>query len=673
MDSERTYGLTAPISTTFPTESDKRSNDDLIKELHAQGCFESASETQKRHQVLASLQKITDAFVKKIAKLKEPKNEVLVRDARGRVFTYGSFRLGVYGPGSDIDTLVVVPKYVTRDDYFDHFPQLLLDMAPSGSISDMAVVRDAFVPIIKFEYSGISIDLIFSRIATLKQLPADKDWNLKDNSLLRGLDDGELRSVNGTRVTDEILDLVPEPTTFRLALRAIKLWAQRRAIYANIMGYPGGVAWAMLVARVCQLYPKATSSVIVNKFFHIMTRWPWPDPVLLKHIEDGPLQVRVWNPKLYAGDRYHLMPIITPAYPSMCATFNVTKSALTVIQEELKNGAELSDLIMMGKKPWKELFVKHTFFTKGFKYYLSVTTCSTNKEAHKIWSGYVESKVRLLVQGLERHPSIALARPFNKGYERTHFCKNDAEIEAVQNGDTRYITKKTAVVETKVKAEDLPIKLDAPTAVDQNATTVADNDQAAQEGVKEEPQTNQQLKEEGLGGVRLKDVPVAPQNQGIKTDVVKNGVPIQDVPQNGNTQDENAKTESTTNGIVKSEDAKSDGTEVFTTSHYIGLVLAQGAKSLDLSYQVNEFKDLCFSWKEYKPEVNCLGIHHMRATDLPDDVFEPGEVRPTKASKKKAAPNPNGNPAPKKRNATEEFPNPPKRQNTSVKAAAAAG
>jgi poly(A) polymerase len=223
-------------------------------------------------------------------------NETLLRDARGKIFTYGSFRLGVYGPGSDIDTLVVAPKYVTRDDYFLYFPDLLVEMAPKGAITDLSVVTDAFVPIIKFEYHGISIDLIFSRIAILKQLPA-KDFDIKDNNYLRGLDEAELRSLNGTRVTDEILDLVPEQNVFKLALRAIKLWAHRRAIYANIMGFPGGVAWAMLVARICQLYPKATSSTIVNKFFGVMRRWNWPQPVLLKNIENGPLQVRVWNPK----------------------------------------------------------------------------------------------------------------------------------------------------------------------------------------------------------------------------------------------------------------------------------------------------------------------------------------------------------------------------------------
>jgi poly(A) polymerase len=71
-----------------------------------------------------------------------------------------------------------------------------------------------------------------------------------------------------------------------------------RAVYANIVGFPGGVAWAMLVARICQLYPMACGATIIRKFFHLMKDWPWPRPVLLKNIEEGPLQVRVWNPSV---------------------------------------------------------------------------------------------------------------------------------------------------------------------------------------------------------------------------------------------------------------------------------------------------------------------------------------------------------------------------------------
>ena len=206
-----------------------------------------------------------------------------------------------------------MPKHVTREDFFEHFPVILEKMAPPGAIEEMTPVPDAFVPIIKLEYSGISIDLIFARL-TIPSVPLKLE--LKDSNLLRGLDERDLRSLNGTRVTDEILELVPQQKTFRTALRAVKLWAQReciaqyiyssllrliiigRAIYANVMGFPGGVAWAMLVARVCQLYPQATGSVIIGKFFRIISRWGWPQPVVLKEIESGPLQVRVWNPKV---------------------------------------------------------------------------------------------------------------------------------------------------------------------------------------------------------------------------------------------------------------------------------------------------------------------------------------------------------------------------------------
>lgn len=88
----------------------------------------------------------------------------------------------------------------------------------------MTPVPDAFVPIIKLEISGISIDLIFARLV-VSSVPMNLD--LKNNDYLRGLDEFEVRSLNGTRVTDEILELVPQQKTFRLALRAIKLWAQR--------------------------------------------------------------------------------------------------------------------------------------------------------------------------------------------------------------------------------------------------------------------------------------------------------------------------------------------------------------------------------------------------------------------------------------------------------------
>jgi poly(A) polymerase len=48
MASERMWGVTPPISDSFPTEAEKQYNEALHQELRRQGTFESAAETQKR-------------------------------------------------------------------------------------------------------------------------------------------------------------------------------------------------------------------------------------------------------------------------------------------------------------------------------------------------------------------------------------------------------------------------------------------------------------------------------------------------------------------------------------------------------------------------------------------------------------------------------------------------
>ena len=46
-----------------------------------------------------------------------------------------------------------------------------------------------------------------------------------------------------------------------------------KGIYSNALGFLGGVSWAMLVARVCQLYPNAVSATLVHKFFLVFSKW----------------------------------------------------------------------------------------------------------------------------------------------------------------------------------------------------------------------------------------------------------------------------------------------------------------------------------------------------------------------------------------------------------------
>ncbi|WFD29702.1 polynucleotide adenylyltransferase [Malassezia sp. CBS 17886] len=432
-------GVTPPISLSVPTERDTEITAGLERELRAQHVFEAADEAKLRcvdrqqqkltgsEVVLARVDTLVKEFVYR-ASIAHGLPESAARNAGGKIFTFGSYRLGVHGPGSDIDTLCVAPKHVQREDFFSIFEALLKEREEA---SDVAGVPEAYVPVIKTKFMGISIDFLFARVA----LPRiDDTLELKEDNLLKNLDERDVRSLGGSRVTDEILRLVPDVHVFRLALRCIKLWAGRRAIYSNVLGFLGGVAWAMLVARICQLYPNAAPAAIVSRFFIILHQWKWPQPVLLKMIEEGPLPVRVWNPRLYPTDRLHRMPIITPAYPSMCATHNVTQSTQMIMTNEFLRASEVVDRVFLGKAQWSELFEKHDFFHR-YKYYLRVIASSGSADMQLKWQGTVESRLRQLVMKLELVPSLLCAHPYVKGFDQETVCNTDEEVRLVASGD----------------------------------------------------------------------------------------------------------------------------------------------------------------------------------------------------------------------------------------------
>jgi poly(A) polymerase len=169
-------------------------------------------------------------------------------------------------------------------------------------------------------------------------------------------------------------------------------------------------------------------------------------PILFIHSTD--------NPQLYQGDRRHLMPIITPSYPSMCATHNVTTSTKAIVLRELKRADKIVGDIAAGKLAWKDLFAKHAFFTDGYKYYLSIVSASRTKEGQQMWSGLVQSKVRRLVQGIEMSDTgVKLAHPFNKGFERVHQCTKPEEVDMIFQGDLRFQKSE----EDLTKTEDIAL------------------------------------------------------------------------------------------------------------------------------------------------------------------------------------------------------------------------
>lgn len=370
------------------------------------------------NQVLASLRKLVKDWVYNTA-LKHKISPNIVSKVGGEVHMSGSLKLGVYGTSSDIDILCVVPHFVDREnDFFGDFFNIL---KAHPSTSDLRGIKDAHVPLIKMKFSGIDIDLLFARLRF--ECVNDSLKSIWDDSVLAGCDEQSINSLNTYRNNDLILSLAPNKETFKQTLRLIKIWAKRRQLYSNKLGLLGGISWAILTAKICQLFPKLAPNRLMEKFFTVFCKWHWKIPVLLCDIKEpkGAEATKQWNPRLSEGDQLHLMPIITPAFPCVNSAFNVSQTTKKILLKEFHRGAQIVRKLNshVPGATWMQLFKKYDLF-KDYSHYLRIDVLSRRPEDHLVWEGFVESKVRLLVQELELYSQdIGHVRPEPRGFKVT--------------------------------------------------------------------------------------------------------------------------------------------------------------------------------------------------------------------------------------------------------------
>ncbi|KAK4469022.1 hypothetical protein MN116_007488 [Schistosoma mekongi] len=409
----RCLGETGALSFKKPTEQDLKDTQELEASLAQLNIFETQEEISQRREALVRLQEISNGWIRQKA-LEQNLPTHVANSTTGKIFTFGSYRLGVNFRGADIDSLLVVPRFITREEFFSDFQAVL---AENPNVEDLHAVVDAFVPVLKMKFMGVEIDLLFAQI---DQMSIPENFSLCENTevLMRNMDERDVRSINGVRVTEDILNLVYNKNSFKVALKVIRIWAKRRNVYSNALGFLGGVSWAILVSRICQLYPYATPSMIVYLFFTIFSQWPWPKPVRLRESEYiASLCLPVWDPRLNPSDQYHLMPILTPSYPSQNSTYNVQRSNRIIIERELKQGLNVVRASMMHKRSWSNLFEAAFFFQ--YRHYVVVIVVGNVKHTFIELCGLVESRLRVLVSNFEVNRYVKMAhvncRAYGKG------------------------------------------------------------------------------------------------------------------------------------------------------------------------------------------------------------------------------------------------------------------
>ena len=397
------YGITDPISYSFPTEVHKDCDHVLATLMDSCGVQEDMASQVLRERVLGLLYQLLVDWARTehytaFGDEDEP-YEVYAEQPLIKLCTFGSYRLGVNAAGGDIDALCIGPHYLSRDRFFETFGGQLQHMT---HVQNVILLRTAYVPIITMTFHGIEMDLVY---ASLHVETVGNRLDLSDDHLLLTLDETTQRCLNGSRVTDKLLDLVPNMEAFRTTLRVVKYWSKQRHIGSNVLGFLGGISWAILVARVCQLYPNAAPSYLLLKFFELFGKhWHWPDPVILTPVYTH-RAIHVWDRTKNHCDAKDLMPILTPSFPAMNSSYNVTPSTLRILKTELRRGRVILESILTKKVPTKagflELCAPSTFLLE-YKHYLRVTLSAQSESHAAAWRGFVQSKMRTFVRYLER-------------------------------------------------------------------------------------------------------------------------------------------------------------------------------------------------------------------------------------------------------------------------------
>ncbi len=429
-----------PASMAEPTQKDMAFNDSLIQVMLSENLIPSEKESEARVKALGKLNELVAAFVKTAFERAGHGN--LYNDVTSfRLRTFGSYRLDVHLPGADMDTVILVPKVVSRKDMFSI---LYPSMLARDDIKNVIKVEEARVPVIKFEMDGFEFDLAMAVFKSLPILPEEfdvtHDMHLKH---VAGDDKQSITSLNGVRVTDTIRNLVPTMETLKYCIRALKLWAKRRGVYKNVLGFLGGISIEIMAARIGQMYPKALPSKLVYFFFLVYSQWKWPQPVGLTPINMSScdLNLQVWG--MDQMDRRHVMPIITPVYPAQNATANVSKSALKVMTDEFERGRDICKRIFEGNSQWKELFEENEVLNRytNFLQVNAVAPCKVpvsegssetraSREYYDMWKGYCEANLRGVVPFLERYPDAycTLVHPFQRNFSKPR-TSDDAPYE----------------------------------------------------------------------------------------------------------------------------------------------------------------------------------------------------------------------------------------------------
>ena len=159
--------LLKPFETAAPPANYKKLDASLEAFMKVHVPVEKEAGLRTRERVLGELKRIFQDWVRQVCRAKGLSDD-LANEAGGRLYTCGSYRLGVHEPGADIDSVCVAPNHCTRTEFFDTLKTALLD---HPDVTNLRSVETAVVPIMTFDFCEVNIDFICAPAAECDTRP----------------------------------------------------------------------------------------------------------------------------------------------------------------------------------------------------------------------------------------------------------------------------------------------------------------------------------------------------------------------------------------------------------------------------------------------------------------------------------------------------------------------
>jgi poly(A) polymerase len=298
---------------------------------------------------------------------------------------FGSARLGVANPDSDLDAICLIPDYLSGKRFLVQVEAIL-----AGLCQRSQVMLDVKFPVLRLQMEGISLDLLYTQVegfsggedidlqALKPQIKNTKFiiacWDadliidlVKQHGSQDGLVNQRLKSLlvmqsqpTRTKISSNIDLSVGEACAlrlpdwqesladFRLLLRAVRGWAKSRGLYGNSWGFLGGFSWSLLCAYCYINYRSKDKSLerLLANFFQILSQHNWKQPIALTDLGNQ------YTPKLPQD----LLPIVSSIAPCKNTARNVTRSTAKILQDEFTRGAKTIDRILANREQWISLY-----------------------------------------------------------------------------------------------------------------------------------------------------------------------------------------------------------------------------------------------------------------------------------------------------------------------------